>query len=60
MFLACVAYYVAFLRNDRSAEIPERDRLVAPALALIVIGIVVLVFTCYLVAYALGVELRST
>ena len=58
VFLACVAY-VAFLRHDGLDEIPGRDRLVAPALALIVVGIVGLVFTCYLVAYALGVELRS-
>jgi membrane-associated phospholipid phosphatase len=57
VFLACVAG-VIFLRNDRS-EIPERDRLAAPVLALIVAGIVGVVFMCYLVAYAFGVELRS-
>jgi membrane-associated phospholipid phosphatase len=58
VFLACVAFAI-FLRHDRLNEVPESDRLVAPALALIVVGIVGLVFTCYLVAYALGVELRS-
>jgi NO-binding membrane sensor protein with MHYT domain len=57
VLLACVAF-VIFLRHDRS-ELPERDRFVAPALALIVVGIVGLVFTCYVVAYALGAELRS-
>lgn len=58
MLLACVAY-VVFLRRYRSEEIPERDRLVAPFLAVIVVGIVGLVFMCYAVAYAFGVELRS-
>jgi hypothetical protein len=58
VLLACVAFAI-FLRRDHLNEVPERDRLVAPALALIVVAIVGLVFTCYLVAYALGVELRS-
>jgi membrane-associated phospholipid phosphatase len=58
VLLACVAY-VVFLRRYRSEEIPERDRLVAPVLALIVVGIVGLVFMRYAVAYASGVELRS-
>ncbi|HEX2462830.1 MAG TPA: phosphatase PAP2 family protein, partial [Vicinamibacterales bacterium] len=58
VLLACVAY-VVFLRRYRSEEIPERDRLVAPVLALMVVGIVGLVFMCYVVAYASGVELRS-
>jgi hypothetical protein len=49
-----------FLRRYRSEEIPERDRLDAPFLALIVVGIVGLVFMCYVVAYAFGVELSGT
>jgi membrane-associated phospholipid phosphatase len=56
VLLACVANLV-FLRRYRSEEIPERDRLVAPALALIVAGIVGLVFMCYVLAYTFGVEL---
>jgi hypothetical protein len=48
---------LVFLRRYRSEEIPERDRLVAPVLALIVAGIVGLVFMCYVVAYTFGVEL---
>jgi H+/Cl- antiporter ClcA len=59
VFLACVAH-VVFLRSYRSEEIPDRDRLVAPFLALIVVAIVGLVFLCYVVAYAYGVELSGT
>ncbi|HEX2342109.1 MAG TPA: phosphatase PAP2 family protein [Vicinamibacterales bacterium] len=58
VFLACVAC-VVFLRSFRFEKVPERDRLVAPFLALIVVGIVGLVFMCYVVAYTFGVELRS-
>jgi hypothetical protein len=50
---------VSMVPNDRS-EIPERDRLAAPVLALIVVGIVALVFTCYVVAYASDAQAART
>jgi hypothetical protein len=50
---------VSLFPNDRS-EIPERDRLAAPVLALIVVGIVALVFTCYVVAYASDAQAART
>ena len=55
MLLAFVAYAV-FLRGARREDVPELDRRVAPALALVVIGIVAVFMGCYAVLYVLGVE----
>lgn len=50
MLLAGVAY-VVFLRGYSSDNIPPIERRVAPALALVVIGIVGVCIACYWVAY---------
>lgn len=55
ILLAAVAYAV-FLRKASREDVPESDRLVAPALALVVSGIVVLGIACYWILYLLGVE----
>jgi len=55
IFLAYVAYAI-FLRKASREDVPEIDRRVAPALALVVIGIVVLCIGCYSVLYILGVD----
>lgn len=54
--LACVAHAV-FLRPARREDVPEIDRRAAPALALVVVGIVALAMGCYWVVYLLGVEI---
>lgn len=43
-----------FLRKASRHDIPDSDRRVAPTLALIVMGIVVVCFGCYCVLYMLG------
>lgn len=53
IFLACVAYAL-FLRKASRRDVPEIDRRVAPALALVVVAMVVLGIGCYLVLYLLG------
>lgn len=53
--LASVAYAI-FLRGTRRDEVPELDRKVAPALALVVIALVVAGIGCYWVLFRLGVE----
>ena len=53
MLLAFVAY-VVFLRNHPREEIPELDRRLAPALALVIIGIVGLGVACAWVVYQLS------
>lgn len=53
--LAFVAYAI-FLRGTRREDVPELDRRVAPALALVVFGIVALFAGFYFAAYMLGVE----
>ncbi len=50
VFLAVVAY-VIFLRSYSRERIPTLDRLVAPALALCIVGIVTLGVVCYWLAY---------
>ncbi|MCM2315184.1 MAG: phosphatase PAP2 family protein [Thermoanaerobaculia bacterium] len=52
--LACVAYAI-FLRGTRRDDIPELDRRVAPALALVVIALVAAGIGCYWLLYRLGV-----
>ena len=51
--LASLAY-VAFMRGARVRVIPEHDHFVAPVLALVVVGIVIVAFACYWVAYLLS------
>jgi hypothetical protein len=46
VFLAGIAY-VVFLRSYPREAIPELDRRLAPFLALVTIGIVVLAFGCF-------------
>jgi membrane-associated phospholipid phosphatase len=48
--------YALFLRKTARDDVPELDRRVAPALALVVFGIVLLCFACYVALYFLGVE----
>ena len=55
ILLAFVAYAV-FLRKASRDDVPEIDRRVAPALALVVSGIVLLLTGCYWVLYRMGVE----
>lgn len=55
-FVLAYVAYVLFLRKTCRRDVPELDRRVAPALALVVIGIVVLCFAFYAVLYVLGVE----
>lgn len=52
-FLAVVAY-VVFLRSSLREDVPERDRQLAPDLALSVVGIVGVVFAACWVAYELA------
>ena len=54
--LAFVAYAL-FLRTTTREDVPELDRRVAPALVLVVSGIVLLCFGCYVVFYMVGVEI---
>jgi membrane-associated phospholipid phosphatase len=56
IFLALVAY-VLFLRRTTREDVAELDRRVAPALVLVVSGIVLLCFGWYVVLYMLGVEI---
>jgi membrane-associated phospholipid phosphatase len=49
--LLAVAAHAVWLRGYARANIPELDRRVAPALALVVCGIVGLGFACFWVAY---------
>ena len=49
--------YVLFLRKAAREDIAALDRRVAPALVLVVSGIVLLCFGCYVVLYMLGVEI---
>lgn len=55
IFLACVAYAV-FLRNASREDVPENERRVAPVLALVVAGIVVIFIGFYSILYTLGIE----
>jgi hypothetical protein len=50
VFLACVAC-VVFLRSYPREAIPELDRRLTPFLALVTIGIVGFLFTCFWVAH---------
>jgi membrane-associated phospholipid phosphatase len=54
--LLAAAAYVIFLSRTRREDLPELDRYIAPALALVVIGIVAVFVGCYWVMYVLGVE----
>lgn len=56
IFLAYGAYAL-FLRQVSREDVPEIDRRVAPALALVVSGIVVFCIGCYSLLFILGVEL---
>jgi membrane-associated phospholipid phosphatase len=49
--------YALFLRKTTREDVSELDRRVAPALVLVVTGIVLLCFGCYVVLYMLGVEI---
>jgi membrane-associated phospholipid phosphatase len=49
--------YVLFLRKTTREDVAELDRRVAPALVLVVSGIVLLCFGCYVVLYMFGVEI---
>ncbi|MCM2254207.1 MAG: phosphatase PAP2 family protein [Vicinamibacteria bacterium] len=53
--LACLAYKI-FLHGARRDDVPEFDRRVAPALALVVIALVVVGLGCFWLLYRLGVE----
>ena len=56
IFLAAVAYAI-FLRGARREDVPESDRRLAPALAVLVMAIVAGLAGCYVVLYALGIEM---
>ena len=58
IFLAAVAYTV-FLRQVPRQDVPEFDRRAAPALAVVVAGIVVVGIGCYFALYMLGVEISG-
>jgi membrane-associated phospholipid phosphatase len=56
IFLACLAY-VVFLRNYRGNEISDQERNTVPILALSIVAILILMFTCYWLAYEIDIRL---
>jgi len=56
-FVLAFLAYVLFLRKTAREDVAELERRLAPALVLVVGGIVFLCFCCYVVLYMLGVEI---